>query len=137
MKGARFTHEQLRLIFNAVAIPGLASPAGVSVLYVSLHNADPAGADQARRETLYKGYQRIGLARSEAGWKVTGNSVSPVAPVDFAECEEGADSITHWAVGIAATGAGKLLYSGPLQNGIDVKPGYIPRLKPDSTITEE
>src|SRR5512143_97944 len=140
-KGNTFENDWLKLIFNAIAIANLAQD-GVSpltVLEVSLHTADPGEAgDQTTSETAYTGYARVPVNRNSGGWTVTNNSVSPTANIDFGECTALPGSpITHFAVGTAHTGAGKILYSGTVDPDITMAVGVIPRLKTTSTITED
>lgn len=106
---------------------------------MSLHTSDPGEAgDQTTSETAYTGYARQAVARSGAGFTVSGNSVSPAANVDFPECTAAPGAaLTHFAIGTAASGAGKLLYSGTLTPNITMAVGVIPRVKNTSTITED
>lgn len=141
-KGNTFENDFLKLIFNATAIANIADNAASSPLtnlYVSLHTADPGEAgDQTTSETAYTGYARIAVARNSGAWTVTANSVSPVANIDFGECSASPGGVlTHFAVGTAASGAGKLLYSGTISPNITMAVGVIPRLKTTSTITED
>ena len=89
-KGDTFENDLLKLIFNATAIANIADNAAsapLTNLYVALHTADPtdAGAQNAS-EAAYTGYARVSVARTSGGWTVSGNSVSPVANIDFGEC---------------------------------------------------
>lgn len=140
-KGNTFENDILKLIFQAVAIANIADNASASPLtnlYVGLYTSDPGEAGtQETNETTYTGYARVAVARSAAGWTVTDNSVSPAASVDFGECSAGPVTITHIGVGTAASGAGKLLYSGTVTPNIAVIVGTIPRVKTTSTITED
>lgn len=138
-----FENDLLKLIFNGTPIGNIADNAAtspVTTLYLSLHTADPAdtaSSGQSTNETTYTGYARVGLARTSAGWTVTGNSVSPTANVDFGACTAGSASITHVGVGTASTGTGKLLYFGAISPAISVSAGVIPRITTASTITED
>ncbi len=107
--------------------------------YVTLHTADPGETgDQTTSETAYTGYVRVAVARSGSGWTVTGNSVSPVANIDFAECSASPGAaITHFGIGTASSGAGVLLYKGTVTPNITMAVGVIPRLKTTSAITED
>jgi hypothetical protein len=141
-KGNTFENDLLKLIFNATAIANIADNAASSPLtnlYVSLHTADPGEAgDQTTSETAYTGYARIAVARTTGGFTVTTNSVSPVANIDFGECTASAGAaITHFGLGTASSGAGKLLYSGTVTPNVTMAVGVIPRLKTTSTITED
>ena len=119
MKPSTFRNDILKLIFNATAIANLADNAAASPLtnlHVALHTAFPGLAgDQSTSELSYTGYNRVAVARSTGGWTVTGNSVSPVAAIQFGEMTAGAGGLaTHFSVGTAASGAGKPLRVGVL-----------------------
>lgn len=140
-KGATFTNDYLKLIFNGTAIANLADNAAASPLtslYMALHTADPgSGGNQTTSEISYTGYARVAVARTSGGWTVTSSSVSPTAAVDFAEMTGGTGgTATHVSVGSASSGTGKILYSGALTPSISVTTGVIPRIKTTSTITE-
>lgn len=141
-KGDTYENDWLKLIFNATAIANIADNAASSPLtnlYVALHTADPgeSGA-QNTSEISYTGYARVAVARTTGGWTVTANSVSPVAPIDFGEMTAGAGgTATHFSVGTASSGAGKLLYKGAATPNIVVANGVTPRLKTTTTITED
>ncbi|PSH68628.1 hypothetical protein CU102_12780 [Phyllobacterium brassicacearum] len=140
-KSNAFENDLLKLIFNGTAIADIAENDATSPLtnlYVSLHTADPGEAgDQTTSEATYTSYARVAVARTTGGWTVTANSVSPVAAIEFPAATGGSETITHWAVGSAPSGAGKLLYSGPVTPNIAVSNGVTPRLTTASTITED
>lgn len=119
-------------------VTGLRGSSTAGSLYVSLHTGDPgeAGA-QNTSETTYTSYARVAVARSGAGFTVTGNSVSPAANVDFPACTGGTATITHFGIGTASSGAGKLLYKGTVSPNISVSSGVTPRLTTASTVTED
>jgi len=140
-KGNTFENDLLKLIFNATTINDLAendttSPA--TNLYVSLHTADPGEAgDQTTSEITYTSYARVAVARTTGGWTVTNNSVSPVAAIAFTAGTGGSGTATHFGVGTAASGAGKLLYKGTVTPNIVTGNGITPQLTTASTITED
>ena len=140
-KGNTFETDLLQLIFNATAIANIADNAGASPLtnlQVALHTADPGEAGtQTTSEAAYTSYARVAVARTSGGWTVSGNSVSPVANIDFPEATGGSETITHASVGTAASGAGKILYKGALSPNISVSTGVTPRITTGSTITED
>lgn len=141
-KSNTFENDLLALIFNGTPIANIADNAASSPLtnlYLSLHTADPGEAgDQTTNEIAYTGYARVAVARTAGGWTVTGNSVSPVASIDFPEMTGGAGGTAIYAaIGTAASGAGKILYSGALTPSVLVADGVIPRIKNTSTITED
>lgn len=138
-----FENDLLNLIFNGTPIANIADNAAslpLTTLYLSLHTADPtdaAASGQSTSEATYTGYARVAVTRSSAGWTVSGNSVSPVANVEFGQCTAGTATITYAGIGTAASGTGKLLYVGAISPAIAVSAGVIPRLTPASTITED
>ena len=140
-KGNTFENDLVKLIFNATAIGNIADNAGSSPLtnlYVSLHTADPGEAgDQTTSECAYTGYARVAVARNSGGWTVSGNSVSPAANIDFPQATAGSETATHFAVGTASSGAGKLLYKGTISPNIAISNGVIPRLTTATAISED
>lgn len=140
-KGNTFETDLLQLIFNATAIANIADNAGTSPLtqlFVSLHTADPGEAgSQTTSEVAYTGYARVGVNRTSGGFTVTGNSVSPAANIDFGACTAGTATATHFAIGTASTGTGKILYKGAISPTIAISTGVTPRLTTASAITED
>lgn len=140
-KGNTFENDLLKLIFNATAIADLAENDATSPatnLYVSLHTADPGEAgDQTTNEIAYTSYARVAVARTSGGFTVSGNSVSPAANIDFPAGTGGSGTATHFGVGTASSGAGKLLYKGPITPNIVCGDGVTPRLTTATAITED
>jgi hypothetical protein len=144
-KSNSFENSLLLLVFNNTNIANVGDATGLrgsstaGSLYVSLHTADPGeGGSQTTSEAAYTGYARVAVARSGAGWTVTGNSVSPAANIDFGECTASAGGpITHVGIGTDSSGAGTLLYKGAVTPNITMAVGVIPRLKTTSTVTED
>jgi hypothetical protein len=144
-KGNTFENDLLLLIFNntnAALIGDATGLRGSSVagsLYVSFHTADPGEAgDQTTSEAAYTSYARVAVARTAGGWTVTNNSVSPAANIDAPASTGGSTTaLTHFAIGTAASGAGKILYKGALSASIAMGVGVIPRLTTGMTVTED
>jgi hypothetical protein len=135
----------LLLLFNNTDIANVGDAAGIQnsatagSLYVSLHTADPGEAgSQTTSEISYTGYARVAVARSGAGWTVSGNSVSPAAAVTFGAMTAGAGgTVTHFGVGTDSSGAGTLLYKGTVSPNIVVSNGVTPQLTTATAITED
>jgi hypothetical protein len=141
-KSNAFETDLLGLIFNGTAIATIADNAAstpLTNLYLALHTADPGEAgNQGTSEISYTGYSRVAVARTSGGWTVTGNSVSPVAAIEFGEMTGGTGgTVTHASIGVGSTGTGKILYKGALTPNITVALGVLPRIKTTSTITED
>lgn len=139
----------LKLLFQNIAFTGVGDAGGLlpsavaGSLYISLHTADPLdGGAQSTSEIVYTGYARVAVVRSAGGWTVTNvdngpSTVNPVANIDFPVATGGTGTATHFGVGTASSGAGKLLYSGTITPPIAVTTGVIPRLTTASVITED
>jgi hypothetical protein len=140
-KGNTFSNDLLKLIFNATAIANIADNAASSPLTtisVGLHTADPGAAgSETTSEAAYTSYARASVARTTGGWTASSaQSTSPVANIDFIAATGGSETETYFHVGTAASGTGKILYSGTVTPNIVVSNGVTPRLTTASTITE-
>lgn len=123
----------LLLLFNNTNFANIGDATGLrgsttaGSLFVSLHTADPGEAgDQTTSEATYTGYARVGVARSGAGWTVAGNAVTNAAITAFPACTAGTNTITHFGVGSATSGAGILGFSGALNASLAVSNGITP-----------
>ena len=130
-----FNNTDFALIGDAA---GLQNSATAGSLYVSLHTSDPGEAgSQTTNEIAYTSYARVAVARSGAGWTVTGNSVSPAAAITFPAGTGGSGPATHFGVGTDSSGAGVLLYSGTVTPNIVCGNGVTPQLSTATAITED
>lgn len=136
--GNTFENDLMALIFNGTPIANIADNAGTSPLtdlYVSLHTADPGEAGtQATNECTYTDYARVAVSRDGTGWSVSGNSVSPAADIDFPECSAAdSETATHAVIGVASSGATKIILKAPISPNISIAQGVAPRLKAATT----
>lgn len=144
-KSNTFENDLLLLLFNNTNIANVGDATGVrgsssaGSLYLSLHTGDPGEAgNQETNEISYTGYARVAVARSSAGFTVSGNSVVLAANVDFGEMTAGTGgTVTHFAIGTASSGTGKVLYKGTTDPDIAISAGVIPRLKAATSVTED
>lgn len=131
-----FESSALNLIFlnsniaNVGDATGLRGSSTAGSLFVALHTADPGEAgDQTTSETTYTGYARVAVARSGAGWTVSGTAptqVANAAAVTFGLDTVGSQTITHFSVGVATSGASVIIVSGALTASLAVSPGITP-----------
>jgi hypothetical protein len=141
-KGNSLSQLYLEGLFQAVftAISNIfangASP--LTNLYVSLHTADPtAGGSQTSSEAAYTSYGRVAVARTTGGWSISGETISNVGAINFPACTGGSETETYFGVGTALSGAGTLLYAGPLTSGLAVSNGITPSFAAGQlTVTE-
>jgi hypothetical protein len=107
---------------------GLQNSATAGSFFLSLHTADPGEAgNQSTNETNYTSYARVAVARSSAGWTISGDVVSNTALVQFPACTGGSSTVTHWGLGTASSGTGNLICSGPLTASLAVSSGIQPQ----------
>lgn len=106
---------------------GIQNSAAAGVFYVGLHSADPGEAgDQTENEAAHTGYNRIAVARSGAGWTRSGSTISNAAVIQFDECTAGSTVATHFSVGVGASGATAIVFSGSLAASRSISAGITP-----------
>jgi hypothetical protein len=106
---------------------GLQPSAADGNFYISLHTADPGEAgNQQTSEATYTGYAREAVSRDAAGFTRSVSTVSNTATVQFDECTSGSNTITHFAVGTASSGAGQIIVSGALNTPRTISAGITP-----------
>lgn len=106
---------------------GLRGSATAGSLYIGLHTADPGEAgDQTTNEATYTSYARVAVARNNTAWTVSGNNGTNASTISFPACTGGTNTITHFSVGTASSGAGILLLSGALSASLAVSSGITP-----------
>ena len=142
-KSNTFENDYLKLVFWGTAIANIADNAAVSPLtniYIALHTGDPGESGvQSTNEISYTGYARVAVARSAAGWAISGNVVTPVANIAFPNptAVTGTPVATHCSIGVAVSGASKILYRGVLNPGIQIIVGKPPTILTTSSINED
>lgn len=140
-KGNTFENDLLLLIFNGTAIANIADNAASSPLtnfYVALHTADPGEAgNQTTSECAYTSYARVAVARTSGGWTVSGNQVVPTSIISFPQATGGSETATHFSIGTASSGTGKILYSGIVTPNISISTGITPQIGTGTTVSED
>jgi hypothetical protein len=144
-KSNAFETSLLGLIFNNSDIAGIGDAGGLQnsatagSLYISLHTADPGEAgNQSTSETSYTNYARVAVARSGAGWTVSGNSATNAGQITFPQCGASGATITYVGIGTDSSGAGTLLYSGALNSSLAVALNITPLFAASGlTVTED
>lgn len=107
-------------------------------LWVSLHTASPGeGGTQNSNEVGYTGYARVSIDRDGTGWTVTGGIASPNANIVFPTGSGGSGIVTHFAIGAASSGAGRIFYFGTVTPNLATGNGITPKLTTATTITED
>lgn len=144
-KSNTFENDLLGLIFNNTDIAdigdasGLQNSATAGSLYVALHTADPGEAGTAATsEATYTNYARVAVARSGAGWTVSGATATNAAQITFPQCGASGNTITHVSITTALSGTSKILYSGALNSSLSVALNITPLFAASGlTVTED
>jgi hypothetical protein len=126
-------NDMLAKIFTATALPWDA----VTDLDIHLHTGDPGEAGtSATSEATYGSYALVQVARTAAGWTVSGASCTNDALIQFPECTSSTNTLTH--VSITPAASTQILYSGALNSSLAVSTGIQPQFATSAlTITED
>lgn len=115
--------DMLAKIFTATALPWDAE----TILDIHLHTGDPGeGGTSATSEANYTDYALVEVARTSAGWTVSGNTCTNDGLIQFPICGGGTNAITY--VSITPHDSTQILYSGALTGGgVTVSTGIQPQ----------
>lgn len=106
----------LELMFNNTDFanvgdtPGLQASATPGSFFIALFTAAPGEAGGGT-EATFGAYARVAVARSGAGWTVSGDTVTNAALVTFTEATSGSETITDFAIMTAITSGDMLYYT--------------------------
>jgi hypothetical protein len=130
----------LDLVFLAATWAGYAQNVAATpeaAISFALMKADPTAAgNMSSNEADYTGYGRMDLTRSGVGFVRTGNSISPVADINYPIGTGGGGNLTHFACGQTWHGGGEpILWSGTITPNVQSGAGIRPILLASSTIT--
>lgn len=126
----------LLLIFNNTNWASVGDATGLrgstvaGSFFVSLHTASPGEAgSQTTSEATWTNYARVAVARSGAGWTVSGTAptqAANTAATTYASSGSGPQTMTDFAVGRDTSGAGEILWFGTLTASLVVNSGVTP-----------
>jgi hypothetical protein len=133
-KGNTFESELMLCIFNNAAIPLIGDASGIQPsatagsLYIALHTGDPGEAGtQTTSECAYTSYARVAVARTAGGFTCSANTVTNAALIQFPQCTGSSETATHFSIGTASSGTGKILYRGALSASLAISSGIQPQ----------
>lgn len=136
-KSDAFENQLLLHLFNNSAIANVGDGAGLPAaaapgsLYIRLYTTTPIVDDaEIGTECAYTGYVPfgVGVARSGAGWTVSGNNASNAAAITFGACTVGTETVRYfavWKTNLDETPANRI-YWGQLTSDLAVSPGITP-----------
>jgi hypothetical protein len=144
-------NDLLALLFNgtlpAAGFLGTLSTSGNVSLYVALHTANPdETGNQNTSEAAYTGYARVAVARTSAGWTVSGGQTVNTAIIQFPLCAGGTAICSYVSIGTqnatsgqaAAATSGQIIYYGQLNDNRTISDGIQPQFSQgDLIITED
>lgn len=82
-------------------------------------------------------YARVAVARSGAGWVVSGNTATLAAIASFPAMAGGAGgTVTHFGVGSGSSGATELIFFGAVTPSLSIVAGVTPKLDTGTVITQ-
>lgn len=136
-KSDSFETDLLNHLFNNVAIAnvgdasGLPAAATVGSFWVRLYTSAVTVDDSTiGTEAAYTGYVAggVAVARSGAGWTISGNNCSNTAAITFGACTAGSETIRYFAIWKDnSTGTDShRLYWGQLTSDLAVSSGITP-----------
>lgn len=124
-----FQNVNWAVVGDAVGIRG-STVAGS--FFITLATADQGEAGtQLTSETAYGAYARVAVARSAAGWTVSGTAPTQAANaaiITFATAISGPSTISHFAIGRETSGAGENLWYGAVTTPLVVNTGVAPTI---------
>lgn len=139
-----FESDVLLLLLNNTNIANLGDATGVrgsstaGSVFIALHTADPGETGtQTTSEATYTSYARVAVARSSAGWTISGTTptqAANAATVSFPACTGSTNTITHFSIGRDTSGAGEILLSGALNANLSVSSGITPSFSVGSLV---
>lgn len=128
--------DLLLLIFNNTNwanvgdATGLRGSTTAGSFYVALHTASPGETgSQTTSEASWTNYARVGVARSGAGWTISGTAPTQAANTSattYATSGSGPQTMTDFSVGRDSAGAGELLWYGALTSSLVVNNNVTP-----------
>jgi hypothetical protein len=126
-----FETDVLELVFNNAPLTGLGDGSGLQAstpagsLYVHLYTVAPTESTPGT-VCSYGGYSQVAVARSSAGWTVSGNNVSNTSAITFPTCTSGTE--TAVAVGVCfVTSSTTILYYANLDSSLSISVGVQPQ----------
>lgn len=136
--GSTFANDLIKLIFQATAIANVADNAASSPLtslQLALHTASPSGGSQTTSEAAYTSYARVAVLRSSSGFDQSTNTAALHTLTSFPAATGGSETETHFSVGTASSGTGKVLFWGTVSPSIVVSSGVTPQITTSSFLS--
>lgn len=133
-KGNTTEADFIAFVFLATSMPSY----GANV-YLALYTSDPTeGGAPNNNECAYGAYARVLVSRDAAGWDVSGNQADNFALLQFPEATGGTETATHVGIVTSASGgSGQILYSGALDDNLNISTLIQPQFAAGALIIQE
>lgn len=135
-KGNTAESDLLKLLFQNVSWANVGNAGGLlqstvaGSFAIALSTGTlSGGSSQNTTEAAYTSYARATIARSSAGWTITGSAPTTsenAAACTFPACTGGSETETYANIGRDSSGAGEVMYWGALSAGLAVSSGITP-----------
>ena len=140
-KGNTTINNFLKLLLNATTWTGIAvndTGTPLTNLFLALSTGTlSASSAQNTTEAAYTSYARVSVARTTGGFTAaSAQSSALVATASFPTATGGSETETYASLGTLTSGAGVVLYFGPITPSIIVATTVTPQLTTASTISE-
>lgn len=99
--------------------------------YIALFKGDPGEVGSIAQEADYTGYARVALTKASA-WADGGSTFTNADLIQFGVCTAGNNALTHFAIVDTASGAGNMMYSGPMSITLNVSAPIQPQINAGS-----
>lgn len=115
---------------NVGTVAGLQPSSSAGSFFIALHTADPGvTGTQTTSEAAYTSYARVAIARSGAGWTVTGSQPTiseNAAATTFPTCTGSTETETFFSIGTLTSGTGQVIIRSGLSSSLGVSTGITP-----------
>ena len=144
-KSNAFEQAWQQHVFLNAALAGIGDASGLQPaavagnLYAAFHATDPGeGGGQTTGEIAYNGYARQPIPRTAPYWDVTSGIATLLQDIPFPVGGAGASGTApYFSIGTSVSGAGMILYSGPVNIAAVFGEARQPVLKAGTTCSED
>ena len=126
-----FETDYNELIFQNTNVANIGDAGGLrgdiiaGNLYVALYVISPSEGSSGV-ECTYGSYARVSVARSGAGWTISGNNATNTSPISFPQCTSGSESAVAVAILSEVSSSTVIMYYGALDASLSISAGVTP-----------
>jgi len=131
-KKDNFETNLLELIFNNTNLANIGDSTGLrgsstaGNFYIALYSVTPSDSVEGT-EAVFTNYARVAVARSGAGWTVSGNLATNAAAITFPQCGASGETLVSFSINKGETeNDDDAIYWGSLTANLAVSSGITP-----------